>query len=136
MKKETPYIGVGWSFPPEFNYHSKKVEMTTEDEDIQGSLKIILTTKLGERLLRPLFGCDLNPKVFEVMNSTQENRIKTLVEESILLYEPRIKTEKVVINTNRVYEGVFYIHIDYTIRATNSRRNIVFPFYQNEGTDI
>ncbi len=136
MKNETPYIGIGWSFPPAFNSYSNQVEMTTEDDDIKGCLEIILTTKLGERLLRPLFGCDLTIKVFEAMNSTQVNMIKNMVEECILLYEPRIDAEEVFIDTNNAFEGVFYVHIDYTIRATNSRRNIVFPFYINEGTDV
>jgi len=136
VKNETPYIGIGWSFPPAFNHYANQVEMTTEDDDIKGSLEIILTTKLGERLLRPLFGCDLTIKVFETMNSNQVNMIKNMIEECILLYEPRIDVEKISIQTNNAFEGVFYIHIDYTIRATNSRRNIVFPFYINEGTDL
>ncbi|GAA3511924.1 GPW/gp25 family protein [Aquimarina addita] len=136
MKNETPYIGIGWSFPPAFNKFTSQVEMTTEDDDIEGSLEIILTTKLGERLLRPLFGCDLSTKVFETMNATQVNLIKNMIEECILLYEPRIDTEDIKINTNNAFEGIFYIHIDYTVRTTNSRRNIVFPFYLNEGTDL
>lgn len=136
MENETPYIGKGWSFPPEFNVNSKQVEMTTEIEDIRASLKIILTTKLGERVMRPNFGCDLTPKLFESMNSTQVNLIKKTVEDSILLFEPRIDTNKVQINTKSSYEGKFYIQIDFTIRATNSRRNLVFPYYLNEATDV
>jgi phage baseplate assembly protein W len=136
LENETPYIGKGWSFPPEFNSHSKQVEMTSELEDIRASLEIILTTRVGERVMRPLFGCDLTPKVFENMNSTQVNMIKKTIEDSILLYEPRIKTNKVEVSTKSAYEGKFFIHIDFTVRATNSRRNIVFPYYINEATDI
>ena len=47
----TSFLGTGWSFPPEFVLESGQVVMTSDEEDIEASLKILLGTALGEALL-------------------------------------------------------------------------------------
>jgi len=136
MYQNIEYLGKGWDFPPTFNDVVGEVRMITAIEDIEKSLRTIVSTRRGERVMRPKFGCDLGDKVFENLNSTQLNDIRKRIEEAILLYEPRIDIKKLELNTENVLEGKLMILLIYVVRATNTRRNIVFPYYITEATDI
>lgn len=130
------YLGKGWDFPPTFLEKRGEVKIVSDIEDIEQSLQIIITTRQGERLMRPKFGCDLTDKIFENLNATQTTIMKNQIKEAIVLYEPRIEVIKVALDTQNFLEGKFLIKIEYLIRATNTRRNIVFPYYITEATDI
>jgi uncharacterized protein len=130
------FLGTGWSFPPSFDNVSAETKMLTEEDDVQSSLHILLTTRLGERVMQPTYGCNLDELVFESMTTTFKSYIKDLVKTAILYHEPRIKLNKVDLDDSRDLEGVILIIVDYTIRSKNTRFNYVYPFYKNEGTDI
>ncbi|WP_298420542.1 GPW/gp25 family protein [uncultured Kordia sp.] len=130
------YLGKGWDFPPTFLERKGEVKLISDVEDIDKSLQTIVTTRRGERVMRPLFGCDLTDKIFENLNATQINIMKNRVEEAIILFEPRIDVIKIALDTQNILEGKFLIKVEYIIRATNTRRNIVFPYYLTEATDI
>ena len=136
MELIRPFLGRGWSFPPEFDRNAKAVVMLEEEADIQGSLNILLSTKLGERVMQPTYGCNMDSLVFEAMNLTLLTYLKDLVENAILYHEPRIELDKVVIDTTSQNDGLLLIEIHYDIRTTNSRYNYVYPFYLNEGTNL
>ena len=136
MELTRPFLGRGWSFPPEFDRNAKAVVMLEEEADIQGSLNILLSTKLGERVMQPTYGCNMDSLLFEAMNLTLLTYLKDLVENAILYHEPRIELDKVVIDTTSQNDGLLLIEIHYDIRTTNSRYNYVYPFYLNEGTNL
>jgi len=136
MSDNTSFLGRGWGFPPEFNRAAKGVEMESDEEDIGSSLDILLSTRLGERIMQPDYGCNLDEMVFEAMNLTMRTYFKDLVEHAILYHEPRIKLEKLEIDTSRETEGVLLIIMDYRVRTTNSRFNHVYPYYKNEGANL
>jgi uncharacterized protein len=135
MNDET-FIGTGWGFPPTFNAYAKAAEMVNGETDIYQSLQILLTTKLGERILRSDFGCDLSPLLFENITVTLLTKIKEIIKNAILKYEPRIDLNDIYFESDDAINGMIKIEIDYTIRTTNSRQNYVFPFYLEEGTYI
>lgn len=126
------FLGRGWGFPPQFNKRECGVRMVKEEEDICESLQIILSTKMGERLLRPNFGCNLHKLLFEPINVQFLTFIKSYIEQSILLHEPRIRLQKVDINTEDQLDGILRIEVSYIIRATNSPNNFVYDFYLEE----
>jgi uncharacterized protein len=129
------FLGKGWAFPPTFNKATATVEMVSDEEDIRQSLHILLSTSLGERVMQPDYGCNLNDYVFEGLNSTTIGYIKERVANSILYYEPRIVVEHIeVTNAGSVdnLEGRFLIDLSYSIPGTNSRFNYVYDFYKNE----
>jgi phage baseplate assembly protein W len=64
--------------------------MLSDEEDIQSSLHILLTTRLGERVMQPTYGCNLDELVFETMTTTFKSHIRDLVKTAILYHEPRI----------------------------------------------
>ncbi|GEO11930.1 GPW/gp25 family protein [Segetibacter aerophilus] len=135
MNDNLQFIGTGWSFPPAFDKATGNTAMTTGVEDIFGSLHILFSTTLGERVMRPEYGCNLKDYVFDPANTAMEAYIKKLVEDAIIYFEPRITLEKVGVDFQNL-EGIMWIKIDFRIDATNSRANYVYPYYLKEGTNI
>jgi uncharacterized protein len=131
-----PFLGRGWSFPPTFLRSNGGVEMLEQEADIASSLEILLTTALGERVMSPDFGCNLDELVFENLDTTMKTLVADRIETAILYYEPRIDIEKIKLNTDLELEGIVLIEVTYRVRTTNTRYNFVFPFYKIEGTDI
>ncbi len=134
--KDAGFLGRGWSFPPAFDRDEGSVEMVSGELDIMQSLHILLTTLLGERLMRPEYGCALQSQVFEVMDTSTAAYLSSVIDDAILFGEPRISVEKIEIDDMESNDGMRRVSIDFTIRKTNTRSNIVFPFYQQEGTNV
>lgn len=130
------FLGRGWSFPPQFDRAARGAVMLEEETDIQSSIEILLSTRLGERVMQPTYGCNLDDMVYESMNLTMLTYLKDLISNAILYHEPRIDLEKLDIDTSNQNEGLLLIVLHYKIRTTNSRFNYVFPYYINEGTNV
>jgi len=132
------FLGIGWSFPPEFHKHANTlgVKMVAEEEDIGESLKILLSTVPGERTMQPTYGCGLHAMVFEDINESTITELKDIIERAVLFFEPRITLESVDIDTEGSLEGRLKIQLNYTVRKTNTRSNIVYPFYYLEGSQV
>jgi phage baseplate assembly protein W len=126
------FLGRGWHFPPRFTRNGGDIWTVAEEEDIQQSLRILLATAQGERIMREDFGCDLNRLLFEEITQSLVNEITGMVSDALLYYEPRIDVESVEVDVGDDAAGLLLIRIAYTVRSTNSRFNLVFPFYLNE----
>lgn len=135
MKKDS-FLGTGWGFPPTFSLHTATVETVSEEKDIFQSLHILLSTQLKERVMRSDFGCDLSALLYENITITLLTKIKGIIENAIVLYEPRIDLIDVDFHMEETNSGIINIEIIYKIRATNSRTNYVYPYYLEEGTFI
>lgn len=130
------FLGRGWSFPPEFHRRGKQIRMVSEEEDIREALRILLSTVPGERVMRPTFGCGLKAMVFEVVTDNTVTEIQDVVERAILFFEPRITLHRVAVDFVDAPEGRLDIFLEYTVRGTNTRSNMVYPFYILEGTNL
>jgi len=136
MKELTSFLGTGWGFPPSFEAQRGGVVMASDEDDIEQSLKILLSTRLGERIMLPDYGCNLEDLLFSPMDLTLKTFVRDQVQTAILYHEPRIDPIKVDFSESNDLEGELLILVEYIIRATNSRKNMVFPFYKGEGTEI
>jgi phage baseplate assembly protein W len=135
MEKKS-FLGIGWSFPPTFNTLSGNVEMVSDEKDILQSLHILLSTQLKERVMRSDYGCDLSALLYENITITLLTKIKGIIENAILLYEPRIDLINIDFFNEETNNGIINIEITFKTRATNSRKNYVFPYHLKEGTFI
>ena len=133
---EKSFLGTGWSFPPSFHQGAAGLEMASEEEDIRQSLFLLISTLPGERLMRPEYGCDLHSLTFDQVNYTLRTEIIHVVEMAILRHEPRIRVEQILVTVSPETDGLVYIAVDYLVKKTNSRSNIVYPFYLQEGTNV
>ena len=136
MDNNKSFLGTGWSFPPEFNKTQKTVVMTSDALDIKKSLEILLSTKLGERIMQPTYGCNLEELMFKPLNLTLKTFVIDLIKTAILYHEHRIDVDKIDIDPTNELQGELLILVEYRIKATNSRANMVFPFYKAEGTEV
>ena len=134
--KEKTFLGIGWSFPPTFNKESSDVKMVSDETDIKESLEIYFNTKLGERIMRPSYGCVIHEHIFDKIDESILNILSFELTQNIGQIEPRIIIEKIEIKQSNIENGELQISIEYKIISSNVRDNIVLPFYINEGTNI
>lgn len=133
-RQNESFLGRGFSFPPRFSRGGADVEMVSNAEDIEQSLRILLGTTQGERIMRESFGCDLTGLLFEEADQWLVSRIERTVSDAILEHEPRVILDRVDVAGTDRYGGRFDVRVMYTVRATNTRFNMVFPFYLTEAT--
>jgi phage baseplate assembly protein W len=129
------FLGCGWYFPPKVDVDGSIADAVYE-EDIDQAISIILGTNPGERVMRPNFGAGLNRFLFEPINSTTIEGLKRRVEEALVAWEPRIDVKEVSVEANRPDHTRLLIDVKYKVRATNTVRNFVYPFYLQEGTPV
>ncbi len=128
------FLGTGWSFPPAFSRSLLGVEMVGGTADIHDSLRILFATTPGERVMLPGYGCDLWRMVFRDLTTTLLTELKDMVEQAIVLWEPRIDVLLVDAVRDPVEDGLVLIGVDFVVRRTNTRSNFVYPFYLREAT--
>lgn len=130
------FLGTGWSFPPTFKKSTCSVELVSDVRDIEQSLIILLGTSPGERLMHPKFGCNLRKFVFERADASVIAEMSDMIALAINTFEPRVQFLGVEVVEKDDLEGILSINVSYKITITNTRHNIVFPFYKLEGTNI
>lgn len=134
MNEEKSFLGKGWSFPPTFDNNGGKVVMQEGEADIEDSLKILISTTIGERIMQPKYGCNMDDLVYENLDTTLKTEISKRMEVAIAFFEPRIDLNSLDLVPGDEREGIVLLVIDYTVRNTNTRNNLVFPFYKREGS--
>src|ERR1700748_3338642 len=130
------FLGTGWGFPPTFNKEGKNVAMVSDEQDIMESIRILLSTDPGERLMRPDYGCNLRKFIFERQDSTFINGLNHIINQALLNFEPRVNFIDATVIARDDLDGQLFIQVNYTIIITNTKHNIVFPFYLLEGTNL
>ena len=123
------FLGKGWAFPVGVDRRGG-IAMVSGAEDIEQSIRIILETAPGERVMRPEFGCGIHELVFAPNSPGTAGVVAYHVREALGRWEPRIEVEAVNVHPDPQREAVLLIEIHYTIRSTNDRRNLVYPFYR------
>ena len=131
---ESSFLGTGWSFPPTFSQLSYSVEMVSDDQDIRESLWVLFSTSLGERIMMPDYGSQLWRMVFQNITTTLMTQLADIVRQAVLYWDARIDVDDVLVEQDATVVGLVLITVAYTIRKTNARNNLVFPFYTQEGT--
>lgn len=126
------FLGIGWKFPVKVD-ENKQIALSRYEEDIKEAIRIILGTAKGERVMRPDFGCGIHELVFAPINTSTMSLVENTVREALITWEPRIELIKVEVSPEASKEGKLLVSIDYSVRATNVRFNLVYPFYLREG---
>lgn len=130
------YIGSGWAFPPSFDRRSRSARTVAGDADILESLTILFRTELNERVLFPDYGSALESLLFSNLDDTTLGELEEMVRRTIRDHEPRIWVEEVTTSRAASDRARVDIRVQFTVRHTNSRASMVFPFYLSEGTQL
>ena len=128
-------IGSGFSFPMQVDALGS-VEMSSDDENIRQSMMLILGTAPGERMKRPTFGCAIHDILFEPNTSVTAAKIEYEVKRALLEFEPRVDDIEVDAMPDPMEESRMNVTISYTIRKTNTKSNLVYPFHLRKEGEV
>jgi phage baseplate assembly protein W len=122
------FEGRGWQFPISLDSSGAIAEASEEDK-VRQSIEIILRTAPGERVMRPDFGCGIHDLVFDTVSGAMVGRVATMIASVLATWEPRIDVLNVNPQQDTEDPTRLLIEINYRLRSSNSRFNLVFPFY-------
>src|SRR3954467_5075051 len=120
------FLGRGWAMPVELDPRTGRVASVAYEDDIRQSIRIILETAPGERVMRPNFGCGIHELVFAAIDSTMIQRIISEVQEALRRCEARIDVLGVVVAEEPTQQGKLLVEVEYRVRRTNQTGNLVF----------
>lgn len=122
------FLGVGWTAPVSLNAEGQ-VDLAHEETAVRQSIWMILSTAPGERLMRPDFGCGIHELVFAPNSAETIGQVTNAVNQALISWEPRIDLENVDAFPDGDQPNRLIIQINYRVRTTNNRFNLVYPFY-------
>lgn len=122
------FLGRGWKFPIQVDAQGR-IALSEYEDNIREAIRIILLTSPGERVMRPEFGAALHDYVFDSMSSTTMGLVQAAIQNALIKWEPRIQVLAVDVEPDPGEIGRLLVNLDYRVRATNTRFNLVFPFY-------
>ncbi len=128
------FLGKGWSFPVEKHDGQPQFATAEYEDSVRQAIRIILSTALGERVMRPDFGCAIHDLVFAPNSATTQGMAEHHVREALLRWESRIELLDVKAVAAGGQDEELLVGIDYRVRMTDSRFNFVYPFYLGRGT--
>ena|SRR5215813_8252115 len=128
------FLGKGWQFPVARDDSKERFAVAAYEESIRQGIQIILSTALGERVMRPDFGCAIHELVFAPNSAATQGMAEHHVSEALLRWEPRIEVLNVRAVASGEQEEELLISINYRVQMTDSRFNLVYPFYLDRGT--
>lgn len=131
MSSATPssgdLIGTGWAYPTRVASNGS-VQLASGTTELDGAIRCILETRVGERVMRPEFGSRIWELMFEPVTARTLGLVEQAAREALARWEPRITLEAVDASPG-AEEGLILIEIAYQARSTNDRRNLVYPYY-------
>jgi phage baseplate assembly protein W len=130
MKVED-FLGRGWKYP--ISIENEMIASSGGEDSIKESIRIILNTEKGERVMRPDFGCGIYELVFAQNSTSTASLMQFYIEEALLKWEPRIEVLNVSVVPDEDEQSLLIINIDYMVKTSNTRDNLVYPFYLEKG---
>lgn len=128
------YLGTGMKFPPQADPGTGRFVLSSGAQSVKESVYLILMTHQGERWLEPGFGSRLMTYTFMDTSPTMLGLMVNDLRSALLRQEPRISDVDIDVDPT-VRDGCLIVNIEYTVALTNSRENLVFPFYLNAGKE-
>jgi len=132
MTTSSRLLGRGWQYPFTLD-ESGEIALSEGEEDIQEAIWMILSTAYGERLMHPDFGCGIHDLVFAPNDTGTAGLARHYVEEALIRWEPRIDIEEIEVQADYDQPEQLLISVGYRVRMTDSRYNLVYPFYLTRG---
>jgi uncharacterized protein len=123
------YLGVGWAFPVGVDARGR-IALARRERDIEESIRIILLTPVGQRLMRPTFGCDIHELLFAPNNANTTGLATYYVQQALAMWEPRIEVKRVRVAPDPADGARMLIEVEYQVKATYDSRALVVPFYR------
>lgn len=123
------FLGRGWKFPIQVDPATGRIKMSEYEEDIEESIRIILSTTKGERVMRPDFGSTVFEYIFNLTDEMTIGLLEKEIEETIRRWEPRVENVRAKVTMDKLSQEKLYVSVTYVVRSTNTEYNKVYPFY-------
>lgn len=136
MTEKDKILGTGWAFPPTFEKTTNTVKLLSGIKDVQSSIKLIIKTKLGERIMRNEFGSSIYDLLFEPLNQNTKTYMQSSLKRALTYNEPRIEIQKITLTQNNQGLGRIDIEIEYILIEINESANLVVPFYTPDNISL
>lgn len=127
------FLGKGWQFPIQVDETTGRIKLSAGEENIAESIRIILRTFHGERVMRPEFGSGVNNFLFSETSATNRGLLKSTIMRAIIEWEPRVDEVDVSVTMDSQQPTLLQVAVAYRIRQTNEIANLVYPFYLESG---
>ena len=133
--RTAPFLGIGWAFPVvrepvgEVDGAARRLAHARYEESVRQGIFLVLSTAKGERVMRPDFGCGIHELVFAPNDATTRGMAESEVHEALRQWEPRIEVLRVTAASDGSQGERLLVSVDYRVSKTDSRFNLVFPFY-------
>jgi phage baseplate assembly protein W len=134
LNESRNFLGTGWAFPLAADGRGG-IALAVGEQAIERSIELILSTRKGERRMRPEFGCGIHDLVFAPNDATMVGLIRYYVTDALGMWEPRIEVVDVSVTTSPDDPGQVLIDVHYVIKATSDERSLVYPFYVIPGEE-
>ncbi len=129
------FLGKGIKFPLQVN-STGGLASSEGPDNIEESIRCIVGTAVGERVMRPKFGCRIHEYVFHPNSATTAGMVQYYVHEALEKWEPRIENLQVTAAPDDDRASVMLVNISYRVRSTNQDKNMVYPFYLRREQDL
>ncbi len=129
------YLGVGWSFPVRIG-STGGIATSVHEQNIEESIRLVLGTALGERVMDPWFGSRIHDYVFHPNNPNTAASVAYSAERALVKHEPRIVNVEIRARPNAEDENVLMLDINYKVIHDNVMKNMVYPFYLRREQDL
>ena len=126
------FLGKGLAFPLGVDAHGR-IARASGEAKIEQSIWLLLSTALGERVMRPEIGCAAHDALFAPSNPATVAHVVDQVRRALVAQEPRIDVLEVKAETSEGASNVLLVRIDYRLRSNNAMKNLVYPFFIEEG---
>jgi phage baseplate assembly protein W len=126
------FLGIGWGFPVATDHEigeGPRLARAHYEDSVRQGMLLVLSTAKGERVMRPGFGCALQELLFAPNDATTRGMAESAVHEALLQWEPRIEVLAVAATSDHGEGERLLISVDYCVRKTDTRFNLVYPFY-------
>lgn len=126
------YLGQGLAFPLRVNAQGR-LSTARAEAKIEQAVWLILSTALGERVMRPTYGCGVHDMLFEANHPAARTRLADQVRRALTDQEPRIAVLQVAVDSSESDPSAVLVRIDYRIHENNAIASLVYPYFVTEG---
>lgn len=128
------FLGRGWSFPIRWDLRGRRsaVRMVERIEDIRESIRLILETALGERVMHPDFGSQVHRFVFASTDVQTRTDLAHTVRNALVLWERRIRDLEVDVVLDREDPHRLDVEVSFSVDTHRMRHSLIFPFYVDQ----
>lgn len=108
--------------------HTGAIDMVEEHAAVRQAVLLLLSTRPGERIMRPDYGCELHRLIFAPNDNTTAGLAIHYVRRALERWEPRIQVLHLDANRHPDDAERLDISLEYRVRATQRGDRLAYAF--------